>query len=124
MPAQSRSRIAIAFTPVKGDRPESTVAHLTELGADEIVILPTDRSVVRFDAARAERQLTKWTTIVRQSAAQSRRLRIPESWACCPLSSAWPSTPKWHWRSPVGSNRRDHFEQWRSDLKGAGQMPN
>lgn len=69
--------ITIAFTPVKGDRPESTVAHLTELGADEIVILRTERSVVRFEGARADRQLAKWAHIVRQSAAQSRRLWIP-----------------------------------------------
>lgn len=94
--------LVIAFTPVKGDRPESTVAHLTELGADEIVILRADRSVVRFDAARAERQLTKWTTIVRQSAAQSRRLRIPRVLGVLSLEQCLAQYPEMALAEPGG----------------------
>ena len=43
-------QLTVAFSLVKGDRPEWTVQKLTEIGIDEIVVLaPTVRSVVRCD---------------------------------------------------------------------------
>ena len=46
--------LCIAFAPVKGEKPELIVQKLTELGIDEIIPLaPTTRSVVRWDAAKA-----------------------------------------------------------------------
>ena len=68
----------VGFAPVKGDRPEWVVQKLTELGIDTIVALQTDHSVVRWDRARADRQVHKWRTIARQACMQSRRVRLPD----------------------------------------------
>ncbi|HEX8804866.1 MAG TPA: RsmE family RNA methyltransferase [Acidimicrobiales bacterium] len=70
--------ITVAFALVKGERPELVVQKLTELGVDRIVPFVADRSVVRWDAPKAERQTARLAQIARQAAMQSRRTRLPE----------------------------------------------
>lgn len=74
----ARDRPVVAFTPTKGERPEWVVQKLTELGVARIVVLEAERSVVRWDPARAERQLERWHRVAREACMQSRRLRLPE----------------------------------------------
>lgn len=74
---EPRYEITIAFAPPKGDRPELIVQKLTELGVDRIVPMTTDRTVVRWDAERAARQLGRWQRIIHESGMQSRRVRLP-----------------------------------------------
>lgn len=71
-------RITIAFALVKGDKPELTVQKVTELGADRIVPFVAERSVVRWDGAKATRHGERLATIARQAAMQSRRTWVPE----------------------------------------------
>lgn len=70
--------ITVAFALVKGDRPELTVQKLTEVGVDRIVPFVAERSVVRWDAAKADRQWGRWRDIARQAAMQCRRTWLPE----------------------------------------------
>jgi 16S rRNA (uracil1498-N3)-methyltransferase len=70
--------ITVAFTPVKGNRPEWVVQKLTELGVDRIVPLRSARAVVRWDDERAGRQTERFCRIAREAAAQSRRTWLPE----------------------------------------------
>lgn len=69
--------IAVAFALVKGDRPEWTVQKLTELGVDRIIPFAAERGVVRWDAAKVDRQATRLADIARQAAMQCRRTRLP-----------------------------------------------
>ena len=69
---------AIAAAVPKGDRLEWMVQKLTEVGATRIVLLDTVRGVVRWDAARSERQLERLTRVVREAASQSRRCWLPQ----------------------------------------------
>lgn len=69
--------ITIAFTPVKGDRPEWTVQKLTELGVDRIVPLLSDRSIVRWEGQRTGRATERLRRVAREAAAQSRRSWLP-----------------------------------------------
>ena len=69
--------ITVAFAPVKGDRPELVVQKLTELGIDRIVPFWASRSVVRWDAERAARQVARLRRVAREAAMQSRRCRLP-----------------------------------------------
>lgn len=69
--------VTIGFPPVKGDRPDWAVQKLTELGVDRIVMLDTERGVVRWKGERLERQLARWRRIAREAAMQSRRVRLP-----------------------------------------------
>lgn len=66
--AEPKWQLKVAFSIVKGDRPEWTVQKLTEIGIDEIIVLaPTTRSVVRWDAGRANKNLEKLRLVDRKS---------------------------------------------------------
>ncbi len=70
--------LTVGFPPVKGDRPEWAVQKLTEIGIDRIVVLRTERTVVRWDAARAGHHVARLRAVVRQAVMQSRRTWVPE----------------------------------------------
>jgi len=69
--------LTVAFAPTKGDRPEWAVQKLTELGVDHVVLLACDRSVVRWEAERADRHLARLTAVAREAAMQCRRSHLP-----------------------------------------------
>jgi 16S rRNA (uracil1498-N3)-methyltransferase len=71
-------RLTVGFAPVKGDRPEWVVQKLTELGVDRIVPFLADRSVVRWDGERAQRQHQRLVAVAHEAAMQSRRAWLPE----------------------------------------------
>ncbi|NBP18193.1 MAG: 16S rRNA (uracil(1498)-N(3))-methyltransferase, partial [Actinobacteria bacterium] len=79
--AAALPRLAVAFVPVKGDRPEWAVQKLTEVGIDDIIVLaPTRRAVVRWgDAASPDenKRMQKLTKVAREAAMQSRRVWLP-----------------------------------------------
>ena len=69
--------LTIAFALTKGERPELAVQKLTELGADEIVLVRSARSVVRWDSDREDHALDRLRRVAREAGAQSRRARLP-----------------------------------------------
>ena len=71
-------RRGVAFTPVKGDKSSWIVQKLTELNIDNIVLLETDRSVVRWDAQRKQKQLEKLGRVAIEACGQSRRVWTPD----------------------------------------------
>jgi 16S rRNA (uracil1498-N3)-methyltransferase len=80
-----QSPVTIGFVPVKGDRPDWVVQKLTELGVDRIVVLRSERAVVRWAADRADRALERLRRVAREAAAQSRRPRLPAVDGVCDL---------------------------------------
>ncbi len=66
--------LVLAAAIPKGDRLEWMVQKATELGARRIVLLHTDRSVVRWKAARVEHQLIRLQRIADEATRQSRRV--------------------------------------------------
>lgn len=70
-------RLTVAFAPTKGDRPEWVVQKLTEVGVDRVIPVMTTRSVVRWDADRAQRQVERWWRIAREAVCQSRQVFVP-----------------------------------------------
>lgn len=69
--------LTIAFAIPKQDRPEWIVQKLTELGVDRVVVLHAERSVVRWDSARASKHLAKLRRVALEAVQQSRRVRVP-----------------------------------------------
>jgi 16S rRNA (uracil1498-N3)-methyltransferase len=69
--------VTVGFVPVKGDRPEWAVQKLTELGVDRIVVLTSDRSVVRWEGARLASHLLRLERVARAAVMQSRQLWLP-----------------------------------------------
>ncbi len=68
--------VALAVAPTKGGL-DDVVAAVTELGAARITPVRTERTIVKWDAARAERAVGRLRTVAREAAMQSRRSRIP-----------------------------------------------
>ncbi len=70
--------VGVGFALVKGGRPEWVVQKLTELGVDAVHPFVADRSVVRWDTAKAATQRDRWARVAREAAMQCRRCRLPE----------------------------------------------
>lgn len=70
-------RIELLLAIVKFDRFEWALEKATELGAEEIAPLATDRSEKGLIAAAGKRA-ERWKRILTESAQQARRLRIPD----------------------------------------------
>lgn len=77
LPAQAETvRIELLLAIVKFDRFEWAIEKATELGAQEITPLASDRSEKGLIAA-ASKRADRWKRILTESAQQSRRLGIP-----------------------------------------------
>lgn len=70
--------LTVAVALVKGERPEWAVQKLTEVGVDRIVLFAAARSVVRWDAASAARNVVRLRAVARQAAAQCHRPWLAE----------------------------------------------
>ncbi|MBA3818900.1 MAG: 16S rRNA (uracil(1498)-N(3))-methyltransferase [Deltaproteobacteria bacterium] len=62
---------------IKGDRMDSCLEKLVEVGADQIVVWPAARSVVRLDAERREARLAKFQAAAVAAARQCGRAQVP-----------------------------------------------
>jgi 16S rRNA (uracil1498-N3)-methyltransferase len=72
----------------KGDRPEWIIQKLTEIGVASIGFMDCARSVVRWDATRALRQIERLRRVAREAAMQSRRVWLPEVLDVVPFAKA------------------------------------
>lgn len=91
-----RSRPAtVAFSLVKGSKPELAIQKLTELGVDQIVVLDAERSVVRWDDDKVAANLERWGRIAREASMQSHRVRLPKIEALVPAGE-WLVRPDVH----------------------------
>lgn len=70
-------RIVLAPGISRRERMEMTIQKATELGADEIWPLKTQRCVVRLDEDRAGRRAERWRRIAEEAAKQSQRPDVP-----------------------------------------------
>ena len=76
-PAPAPRLVVVQALP-KGDRGETAVETLTEVGVDVIVPWAARRCVAQWRDARAARALQRWRGTAREAAKQSRRSRWPE----------------------------------------------
>jgi 16S rRNA (uracil1498-N3)-methyltransferase len=76
-PAPSPRLVVVQALP-KGDRGETAVETLTEVGVDAIVPWLADRSVTRWEGERGTRSLARWRSTAREASKQSRRLWWPD----------------------------------------------
>jgi 16S rRNA (uracil1498-N3)-methyltransferase len=74
---EPRPKLTVGFALVKGSKPELVVQKLSELGIDTIIPFIAERSVVRWDDAKTERQGERLTKVAREASMQSRRVWLP-----------------------------------------------
>ncbi|WP_047981452.1 16S rRNA (uracil(1498)-N(3))-methyltransferase [Ornithinibacillus contaminans] len=70
--------VTIAQGLPKGDKMDLILQKGTELGASAFIPFQAARSVVKWDAKKAEKKLSRYTKIVKEASEQSHRNRIPE----------------------------------------------
>lgn len=69
--------ITIAFALTKVGKSELAVEKLTELNVDVIAPFVAERTIVRWDDAKAARNVERWRVIAREAAAQAHRPWLP-----------------------------------------------
>ena len=69
--------VTVLFALSKGDKPETAVQKLTELGVSRIVPFVAERSVVKWDDTKSQRNVDRLRKVAREAAMQSRHVRLP-----------------------------------------------
>lgn len=67
----------LAQALAKGDRDELAVQVATELGASGVIPWAAERSISRWEGAKAQKGRERWASIVREATKQSIRPRVP-----------------------------------------------
>lgn len=70
--------VTLFFALAKGDKIDLVVQKATELGVSRIVLINTERSVVRYNEKDIEHKLERFKKIVKEASEQSHRVIIPE----------------------------------------------
>ena len=69
--------IVLIASLIKGDKLDLVLQKATELGVSEIVLLQSERSVVKFKKDDKEIKLQRFNRILKEAAEQCRRSKIP-----------------------------------------------
>ena len=72
------SRIYLFQGLPKADKMELIIQKAVELGAYQIIPVETRRCVVKLDAKKAEKKVSRWQQIAESAAKQSKRMLVPE----------------------------------------------
>jgi 16S rRNA (uracil1498-N3)-methyltransferase len=70
--------VAVGFALTKGDKPETVVQKLAELGVDRVVPFVAEHSVARWDVDKAVRNVARLRTIAAEALQQSRQAWLTE----------------------------------------------
>lgn len=74
--------VRVLLPLIKGDRMDTALEKLVEVGVDAIVVWPSARSVVRLEAERRDARLAKYQAALHAAARQCGRAQVPSvTWA-------------------------------------------
>lgn len=68
----------ICIPYLKEQKMDFILQKATELGVDEIILIPLERSVIKTKEEKEERKLDRWMRIVKEAAEQSKRIHLPK----------------------------------------------
>lgn len=75
---QSEVQKIICIPYLKEQKLDFILQKATELGVDEILLVPLERSIIKTKEEKEERKLERWMRIVKEASEQSKRLYIPK----------------------------------------------
>ncbi|MGG4468977.1 16S rRNA (uracil(1498)-N(3))-methyltransferase [Paenibacillus alvei] len=70
-------KVTIVSGLPKGDKLEWIIQKGTELGAHEFIPFIASRSIVKWDAKKSDKKISRWNKIAKEAAEQSHRAAIP-----------------------------------------------
>jgi 16S rRNA (uracil1498-N3)-methyltransferase len=115
--ARPTPELTVGFAITKGERPEWTVQKLTECGIDRIVPFVSARGIVRWDVAKAARNVDRLRRVAREASMQSRRRWLPNVVDVVPFEVAVGLV------RPVGAALADVDPDGRPPLDAHGRWP-
>lgn len=77
LPTESSKFVRLALAIPKPEKLEESVRLATEIGVSEIVIFPSRRTVVKWNAEKLENRLQRLNAIAREAAEVSFRSKLP-----------------------------------------------
>jgi 16S rRNA (uracil1498-N3)-methyltransferase len=69
--------VRVAIPPIKGDRMDACIEKLVEVGADDIVVWPAARAVVRLAGDRLDARIAHYQAAAQSAARQCGRAAVP-----------------------------------------------
>lgn len=85
--------VRVLLPLIKGDRMDTALEKLVEVGADEIVVWPAARSVVRLEPDRRDARLAKYQAALQAAARQCGRAQVPSISVATSLAAAIANLP-------------------------------
>jgi len=85
---ESPLRITLLQGIARGEKMDWILQKATELGVASVLPVGSERSEVKLDAARADKRLAHWRSVVVSACEQSGRARVPEVAGPQPLAAA------------------------------------
>jgi 16S rRNA (uracil1498-N3)-methyltransferase len=86
-------RVRVLVPLIKGDRMDTCIEKLVEVGASDIVVWPAARAVVKLDGARLVTRVEHYQALAQAAARQSGRASVPVVSAAASLGDAIASLP-------------------------------
>lgn len=71
------NRVILLACLVKGEKMDLVLQKATELGADEIVLVQTSRTVVKIKNEEKDAKIERFNKILKEAAEQSKRCKVP-----------------------------------------------
>ncbi|MGV8961671.1 MAG: 16S rRNA (uracil(1498)-N(3))-methyltransferase [Stenotrophomonas sp.] len=90
---ESPLRITLLQGIARGEKMDLILQKATELGVNAIVPVNAERTEVKLDAARAEKRLAHWRSVIVSACGQSGRARVPLLSPPMPLAQAAQAQP-------------------------------
>lgn len=79
--------ITLFYTLAKGDKIDLVVQKATELGVKKVVLLSSERCIVKWEDKEIAKKLERYQKIAKEASEQSHRLVVPEILGVYPLTS-------------------------------------
>jgi 16S rRNA (uracil1498-N3)-methyltransferase len=86
-------RVRVLVPLIKGDRMDTCIEKLVEVGASDIIVWPAARAVVKLDGARLVTRVEHYQGLAQAAARQSGRASVPTVSAAASLADAIASLP-------------------------------
>lgn len=76
--SELKNKIKLLYVMAKGEKTDFVIQKATELGVSEIVLLHSQRSVVKIEQSKIANKIERFHKIAKEAAEQSHRLVIPK----------------------------------------------
>jgi len=74
---EPRPHVRVLLPLIKGDRMDYALEKLVEVGANEVVVWPAERSIVKLDASKRPQRVAHYAGVVEAASRQSGRTTLP-----------------------------------------------